>query len=574
MAISKIKTGSIEDGTLSTSDLADSSVTSAKIAANPEFSGTEAAKMPSGTTAQRANAAAGDIRFNTNLSLMEYYDGTNWKSIDSPPVISSVSGAINENTDSTLTINGSNFQSGATVYIEGAAVSNTPRALTTTVVNASQVTAATNASAVNYVGGAAYDIRVTNASGLSALSASVGAVDRDPTWTTASGNVGTVYDSTRGSVSTIATLVATDAESTSVTYAITSGSLPTGVSLNTSTGVISRTGTISAETSDTTYTFSVTPTSNGQAGVARSFNIVIKAPAIVSFTSTGSSTWTVPTGLSAVQVLMVAGGGAGGVSTVGAVNGGGGGAGGMIEMSSFPVTPGGSVSYTVGAGGPNSWFDGHPSSPAGSYPGSRPNAQGSDSVFGSLTAKGGGFGGSGNFSTDSGDALGSAGGSGGGHAGWASSTAPNASEASGTQPTQPGNSGTYGYGYPGGKGGNPSTVGGGGGGASAKGTGSIETNSAQGVGGAGRSSSISGSSVTYGGGGGAGGYPGTVAAAGAGGSGGGGAGTPGGTLSPATATPGTTNRGGGGGGCSGVSSNPGTKLYGGNGGPGIIIVKY
>lgn len=574
MAISKITTGSIADGAVVAADLADSSVTSAKIAANPEFSGTEAAKMPSGTTAQRSSAAAGDIRFNTTLNLMEYYDGTNWKSIDSPPVISSVSGTINENTNSTITVNGSNFQSGATVYIVGAAVSNTDRALTTTVVSASQVTAATAAASVNYVGGASFDVKIVNASGLSTTLAAAGAVDRDPTWTTASGNVGTVYDSIRGSVSTIATLVATDAESTAVTYAITSGSLPTGVSLNTSTGVISRTGTISAEASDTTYTFSVTPTSNGQDGVARSFNIVVKAPAIVSFTSTGSSSWTVPTGVSSVQILMVAGGGAGGCSTVGAVNGGGAGAGGMIEMSAFPVTPGGSVSYTVGAGGPNSWFDGHPSSPAGSYPGSRPSAQGSNSVFGSLTAVGGGFGGSGNFSTDGGDALGSPGGSGGGHAGWASNPAPSAAETSGTQPSQPGNSGTYGYGYPGGRGGNPSTVGGAGGGASAKGTGSVESNSAQGVGGAGRSSSISGSSVTYAGGGGAGGYPGTVAAAGAGGPGGGGAGSPGGTLSPATATAGTTNRGGGGGGASGVSPNPGTKLYGGNGGPGIIIVKY
>jgi len=574
MAISKIKTGSIEDGTLVTADLADSSITSAKIAANPEFSGTEAAKMPNGTTAQRANAAAGDIRFNTNLSLMEYYDGTNWKSIDSPPVISGISGAINENTDSTITVNGSNFQSGATVYIVGAAVSNTDRALTTTVVNASQVTAATNAAAVNYVGGASFDVKLVNASGLSTTLAAAGAVDRDPTWTTSAGNVGTVYDSARGSVSTIATLVATDAESTAVTYAITSGALPTGVSLNTSTGVISRTGTISAEASDTTYTFSVTPTSNGQDGVARSFNIVVKAPAIVSFTSTGSNTWTVPTGLSAVQVLMVAGGGAGGCSTTNAINGGGGGAGGMIEMSAFPVTPAGTVSYTVGAGGPNSWFDAHPSSPAGSYPGSRPSAQGSNSVFGSLTAIGGGFGGSGNFTDDGGDAIGGPGGSGGGNGGWASNAAPSSPEPTGTQPSQPGNSGTYGYGYPGGRGGNPATVGGAGGGASAKGTGSIETNSAQGVGGAGRSSSISGSSVTYAGGGGAGGFPGTVAAAGAGGAGGGGAGSPGNTTSPATATPGTTNRGGGGGGCSGVAPNPGIKLYGGNGGPGIIIVKY
>ena len=35
---------------------------------------------------------------------------------------------------------------------------------------------------------------------------------------------------------------------------------------------------------------------------------------IVSFTSTGSTTWTCPTGITSVEVLVVAGGGAGGTS--------------------------------------------------------------------------------------------------------------------------------------------------------------------------------------------------------------------------------------------------------------------
>ena len=90
---------------------------------------------------------------------------------------------------------------------------------------------------------------------------------------------------------------------------------------------------------------------------------------VVSFTTVGSGTWTVPTGVTTVQVLVVAGGGGGCSSSYG----GGGGAGGLIFNSNYSVTPGGSVSYTVGGGGAIA-------------------TNGSNSVFGTLTAIGGGAG--------------------------------------------------------------------------------------------------------------------------------------------------------------------------------------
>ena len=99
MPISKIKRTAINDdgitsskildGTIATADIADGAITTAKIAdsavtsvktsnlfTNTEIAGTEAARMPNGTTAQRANAQSGDIRFNSTLALMEYYTGT------------------------------------------------------------------------------------------------------------------------------------------------------------------------------------------------------------------------------------------------------------------------------------------------------------------------------------------------------------------------------------------------------------------------------------------------------------------------------------------------------------------
>jgi hypothetical protein len=558
MAISKIKTGSIEDGTLVTADLADSSITSAKIAANPEFSGTEAAKMPNGTTGQRANAASGDIRFNTTISLMEYYDGTNWKAIDAPPIIASISPTYFSAVADVITISGTNFQSGCTVAVKdknGTSYS----AASVTFVNAAQITFPIT-SAMAAAADDPFDVIVSNPSGLAATL--IGGLQQttNPTFATASGSIGTIYDSARGSYS-LSPVTATAAESdVTISYAVTTGALPTGLSLNSSTGVI--TGTASSVGSDTTSTFTVTASGTDSSSsvvltASRSFSIAVKAPSIVLFTATGSSSWTVPTGLSAVQILMVAGGGGGG-SRFGA----GGGAGGMIEMPSFPVTPAGSVSYTVGTGGAGGPWPGNPGSGA-------PGVVGSDSVFGTLTAKGGGSG-----ADESQNGI-RPGGSGGG-------TSYNLDTPVGgtaTQPSQPGNSGTYGYGYPGGGSTPTPRSNGGGGGAGGAGARGNAVTGYSGAGGAGRSSSISGSSVTYaGGGGGSGNTADTpapnTAIAGAGGSGGGGAGgdfPTAGQGYPINGGNGTTNRGSGGG---GGAYNGGPSGNGGNGGPGIIIVKY
>jgi hypothetical protein len=112
-------------------------------------------------------------------------------------------------------------------------------------------------------------------------------------------------------------------------------------------------------------------------------------------------TWTVPAGVSSVRVLVVAGGGGGG----GFHTAGGGGAGGLVHTVGFDVTPGANLSVTVGKGGA-------PGSAVGSQY-TNPGGNGADSVFGSLTAVGGGGGGGGGANSQVGN-PGSAGGSGGG----------------------------------------------------------------------------------------------------------------------------------------------------------------
>jgi hypothetical protein len=466
--------------------------------------------------------------------VLEQYTSVGWQGIEAPPVINNFSGTINSDTDSTITINGANFKSGSIVSIEGAAVTGS-RTLTTSFVGASQLTAATNAAAVNYTGGASFDIKVTNPSGLASILSAAGSIDRDPVWSTSAGNLGTIFDSSRNRSFTVS---ASDPDGQTITYSVASGSLPTGMSLNSSTGVIS--GTANAVGSDTTSTFTIRASSTSgsiTSNADRSFNIIVRAPVVVSFTSTGSSSFSVPTGVSSVQVLVVAGGGAGGSAT-GFESGGGGGAGGVISNTSVPVSPGGSVPVTVGAGG-NS-INNSPSTT------SNPGMQGSNSTFGPLTAIGGGFGGGQYWASTSG-------GSGGGQAG-------NSSQWPG------GSSGTPGQGNAGGNGSINVADSAGGGGGGNTGTGSPASGTTGGAGGAGGAYSITGSSVTYGGGGGGAGSI-TGGGGGAGGSGGGGAGTGG---ASGNGTPGTTNRGGGGGG----SATPSTGNFSGSGGPGIVIVRY
>lgn len=232
---------------------------------------TDSILLPQGTTLQRpSNPPLGSVRYNTDTGLVEQYNATGWQGIDAPPTVTSFSGVINENTSSTITVSGSNFKSGSIVYIEGAGVGGVPRALTTTYVSSVELTADTNASNVNYSGAQSFNVKVTNPSGLASTLEPAGTVDRDPSWSTASGSLGTYYDRSQ----TISTSVsATDPDGDTITYSVVSGSLPSGVSLNASSGAI--TGDPGDVASDTTYPFTISANSNTQSEY-RSFSFLIK----------------------------------------------------------------------------------------------------------------------------------------------------------------------------------------------------------------------------------------------------------------------------------------------------------
>lgn len=67
--------------------------------------------LPAGTTAQRPGSAlTGSQRFNTDLGVMEYYDGTAWKKVAAViPNLGSISGDIKVGFASTLTLTGVGF---------------------------------------------------------------------------------------------------------------------------------------------------------------------------------------------------------------------------------------------------------------------------------------------------------------------------------------------------------------------------------------------------------------------------------------------------------------------------------
>jgi hypothetical protein len=256
--------------------------------------------------------------------------------------------------------------------------------------------------------------------------------------------------------------------------------------------------------------------------------------------TTTTTSWTCPAGVTSIEVIVVAGGGGGGG---GNYHGGGGGAGGLIYNSSFAVTPTTVYSVTVGAGG-----NGGVTTSAGS--------NGSNSIFGTLTAIGGGGGG---VSSTGNPGNGVAGGSGGGASGISQGNLAGQSY---------GGAGTLGQGNRGGQNlygystGTPygGTGGGGAGGCGLDGLG----NGYPQQGGPGLVFNISGTSTYYAGGGGGASYQ-TVGGA----SGGAGGGGTGGNATSTAPTAGTASTGGGGGGAERYST-----ATGGAGGSGIIIIRY
>ena len=550
MALNKIKTGSITDDAVNSDKLGAGSVT------NTELNKTAI----TGQTELSETAADTDftIIYDTSSGTLKKILRSNLK--QAGPTISSISptNATDAEATATFTITGTGFTVGSNArFIDSnGKITEFDTVTRSSTISITATIAASSLSANNDP----YDVQVTNGEGIASILTNQVNYNQVPAFVTASGSLGT----SRFSMSGIS-VNATDPESAAdVTFELQSGSLPPGISLvNTAAegGTATFSGTFSSlASSDTVYNFTLRAVDAASNTSSRAFSFTALGPQVSSFTSSG--TFSVPSGVSAVDVLVVAGGGGGGDR-----HAGGGGAGGLIFMPNFAVTPGGTVSVTVGCGG------------AGGVPGSlSPDGRGGtgqDSAFGTLTAKGGGYG-------QPGGAAGPGGsGGGGGHSG------PGSTGGSATQPTQPGNSGAYGFGNAGGITTGDQTAaraGGGGGGAGAVGSSGSPGNSgpgAGGPGGVGKAYTIADGTtpVYYAGGGGGAAHSGNAPNKGIGGQGGGGDGGHGTNGGPPAiaAGCGISNSGGGGGGAFYQASQcnyGGATSDQGKGGKGVVIVRY
>ena len=560
-----------------------------------KFSDITGGGIPYGNTAGRPqNPGTGKLYSNGETQRIELYtSGGSWENIvQEVPGVSSVTGNYSESSNSgTITIYGTNFVNGAVATAIG---SNGVQvnATSTTFNSLVQLTAVFTGLSSQYE---PYDVRVTNPSNLFGILPDALYVNNTPVWQTAAGSLGTFGDNVSISVSATAT------DDSTITYSLASGSsLPSGLTLNSTTGAIS--GTLPDISANTTYTFTINASDGVNTPISRTFSITSNAapawqtaagslgtyndgssinislsatdttdsvtyalssgalPSGLTLSSSGvisgiapetsgTSTFTVSAsdGLNSIsrefsitinvaavniEYLVVAGGGGGGLGNGAYREGGGGGGAGGVATGTLTRTSGATYLITVGSGGLGRT----------AAQGLGQGGDGGNSTFGAFTVSGGGGGGRE-------DGNGRPGGSGGG-AGCQGSSG-------GAGITGQGNSGGAGYI------GTHASAGGGGGYGSA-GQNGLSGQSTGGAGGSGLTTAITGTSFVYAAGGGGGGHTNGGAAGGVG------AGRGGGQQSgqaPTAASP-NTGSGGGGGNDTGGTNN------GKDGGSGVVVLAY
>jgi len=207
-------------------------------------------------------------------------DGTmEWGTIIINPTFSSFDYPGNDTAldpagNQSLVINGTGFNPNVTVTIGGTTCSSITRN------SSEQLTVTTPAKSAG-----SQALVITNTDGGSAsTNVSYNGV---PAFTNAAGSLASVTSGATINVSA----VATEPDGGAITYAITSGSLPSGISLNTSTGAI--TGTAPSVSASTTSNFTVTATDNENQSTARAYSITVAPPlpsdnfAVVTYTGNG-----------------------------------------------------------------------------------------------------------------------------------------------------------------------------------------------------------------------------------------------------------------------------------------------
>jgi len=253
MAITKITDKSLADNAVTVDSLGD----------NLEFQG-EYVKIPTITTTARdaLSPSAGYIVFNTTTATMEQYDGSSWTEMSKPPIISTLSysgsaTAVDPAGGETITISGSNFKSGVNVRFGQTYATSVTRTNSTSL---SVVVPALTAGD--------YNVIVENGDGMQATLTNGLTSNAAPVFTTASGSLGSIQND--AAITTI-TLVATETDGGAITYNVTTGALPTGLSLSGA----DIDGTPTGYTAETTANFTITATDDEGQTTTRNFSLTV-----------------------------------------------------------------------------------------------------------------------------------------------------------------------------------------------------------------------------------------------------------------------------------------------------------
>jgi hypothetical protein len=239
---------------LTADDLANGIVTSDKIATDAVVS----SKISDGTV---TNSDLQNSSITINGSAVSL--GGSVTIGETKPTITSISPNTIDNTQTSIVITGTNYE--ITPQVEFINTSTGVWYIADTVTRNSSTQLTINATLA--VDGN-YKIRIENPDGNAVLSSTALLTVSDaPTWSTAAGSLGSVAQG--GSISFTVSATSDSA----ITYSYT-GSLPTGASLNSSTGAI--TGTeAGSDTQETNYNFTITATDAESQTAARAFSITV-----------------------------------------------------------------------------------------------------------------------------------------------------------------------------------------------------------------------------------------------------------------------------------------------------------
>ena len=187
------------------------------------------------------------------------------------PTITSTSLFIEPDTNSAVTISGTNFISVPIVEAINDSTGQIYRAVAVTWTNSTTLSATFN------VPNADYYVRVENNDGYAVRSSTaILSSSSAPTWSTASGSIGSVSAGSTVSLSVSATSDSTVSYSETTSVLTSNADTPAStmnLSLNSSTGAI--TGTAPEPTGDTTYSFTLRATDGESQTADRNFSITV-----------------------------------------------------------------------------------------------------------------------------------------------------------------------------------------------------------------------------------------------------------------------------------------------------------